>query len=183
MPKNIELEFKTVIPKSSYEEILASYNLNDNVFLQTNHYFDTPSLDLSAQDIVLRIRQKGERFFKVTIKKQHPEEAYESHILLSREQAEKMLKEGFNTKQFFPQLSYDVSHITSIDNFRASMPYKNGLMYVDRCEYCSHVDYELEYEVSDSDIGFTNFQSFLSNHGLTLKQTKRKSERAFSCQI
>jgi uncharacterized protein YjbK len=183
MNKNIELEFKTVIPKESYENILLEYNLNDNVFLQTNHYFDTPELTLSDQHIVLRIRQKGKRFFKVTLKSQHPEDAYESHILLSKEQAKTMLKNGFHTKDFFPKLDVFVTYITSIDNYRASLPYHHGIMFVDRCEYCGQIDYELEYEVPDYEEGLKQFELFLSDHALSYVKTKRKSERAFSCNV
>ena len=183
MVKNVELEFKTVIPKEKYQEIILKYHLDDNIFLQTNHYFDTPNLELSQQDIVLRIRQKGSRFFKVTLKSQHPKDAYESHILLSKEQAQTMLQEGFHTKQFFPKLDYFVSYQTSIDNYRASLPYHHGTMFIDRCEYCGQVDYELEYEVSRFNEGLEQFNSFLTKHDITLKHTKRKSDRAFSCQI
>lgn len=183
MNKNIELEFKTVIPKPTYESILLEYNLNDNVFLQTNHYFDTSDLALSNQHIVLRIRQKGSRFFKVTLKSQHPEDAYESHILLSKEQAQTMLKEGFQTKDFFPKVDYFVSYQTSIDNYRASMPYHHGIMFIDRCEYCGQVDYEIEYEVPQFEEGLKQFEMFLSKHELTYEKIKRKSDRAFSCQI
>ena len=183
MNKNIELEFKTVIPKPAYESILTEYNLNDNVFLQTNHYFDTPDLALSNQHIVLRIRQKGKRFFKVTLKSQHPEDAYESHILLSKEQALTMLKDGFQTKDFFPKVDYFVTFQTSIDNYRASMPYHHGIMFIDRCEYCGQVDYEIEYEVPQYEEGLKQFEMFLSKHQLNYEKTKRKSDRAFSCQI
>lgn len=183
MNKNVELEFKTVIPKDSYKNILEAYNLNDNVFLQTNHYFDTSDLALSNQHIVLRIRQKGKRFFKVTLKSQHPEDAYESHILLSKEQADDMLKNGFHTKDFFPKIDYFVTYFTSIDNYRASMPYHHGVMFVDRCEYCGQVDYELEYEVPRYNEGLKIFEKFLSKHQLTYVKTKRKSDRAFSCMI
>lgn len=183
MNKNVELEFKTVIPKEKYEEIISEFNLDDNIFLQTNHYFDTPELELSNRDIVLRIRQKGSRFFKVTLKSQHPEDAYESHILLSREQAQAMLKDGFDTKLFFPKLDYFVTYQTSIDNYRASLPYHHGIMFIDRCEYCGQIDYELEYEVPEYNEGLKQFERFLSNHFIQFIKTKRKSDRAFSCQI
>ena len=183
MNHNKEREFKTVIPKTHYDAIIAKFKLEDNVFLQTNHYFDTENLDLSKQDIVLRIRQKGDRFFKVTIKKQHPEEAFESHVLLTKQQALAMLKDGFNTSQFFEHIHYDVHYKTSIDNFRASLPYHNGVMFIDQCVYCGKTDYELEYEVNDEIEGFINFDKFLKSFDISFEKTRRKSDRAFSCTL
>ena len=39
----------------------------NNVFAQTNHYFDTPDTKLLDEKTVLRIRQKGNNF-KITNK-------------------------------------------------------------------------------------------------------------------
>ena len=89
MNHNHELEFKTIISEANYTSLIENYVLNDNIFLQTNHYFDTKELNLSNQSIVLRIRQKGNRFFKLTIKSQQEDNAYESHILLTPEQEKK----------------------------------------------------------------------------------------------
>lgn len=183
MSHNVEREFKTVIPKAQYENIISFYSLEDNIFLQTNHYFDTKDLKLSKQDIVVRIRQKGDRFYKVTIKKQHPNEAFESHFLLNKDQALDMIKNGFNTRAFIPDVDFEVSYVTSIDNYRASMPYLNGTMYIDRCAYCGTDDFEIEYEVSDEVEGFQNFMKFLDMFGVEFKKTRRKSDRAFSCTL
>lgn len=183
MNHNHELEFKTIISKEYYEQLLSNYRLIDNIFLQTNHYFDTADLYLSSRSIVLRIRQKGDRFFKLTIKSQQEGNAYESHILLSPEQAKKMIQAGFNTQDFFPDMDVHVSYIASIDNFRASMPYQQGVMFVDRCEYCGTVDYELEFEVNDFEEGHQQFLLFLDQHNIPKVPTRRKSDRAFSCSI
>ncbi len=63
------------------------------------------------------------------------------------------------------------------------MPYQQGIMYIDRCEYCGTVDYELEYEVTDYDIGAYQFNTFLNEHAIPKLATRRKSDRAFSCSI
>ena len=63
------------------------------------------------------------------------------------------------------------------------MPYQQGIMYVDRCEYCGTVDYELEFEVTDYDIGANQFDTFLNEHDIPKLATRRKSDRALSCSI
>jgi len=183
MNYNHELEFKTIISKHHYDQLLFNHRLLDNIFLQTNHYFDTADLYFSSNSIVLRIRQKGDRFYKLTIKSQQEGNAYESHLLLSPEQAKKMIQEGFNTNMYFPDIDLNVSFIASIDNYRASMPYQQGVMFVDRCEYCGTVDYELEYEVTDYEEGHQQFLLFLDQHNIPKVPTRRKSDRALSCSI
>ncbi len=94
-----------------------------------------------------------------------------------------MIQEGFNTNMYFPDIDLNVSFIASIDNYRASMPYQQGVMFVDRCEYCGTVDYELEYEVTDYEEGYKQFLLFLDQHDIPKVLTRRKSDRAFSCSI
>jgi uncharacterized protein YjbK len=183
MNHNHELEFKTIISEKNYVSLIENYVLTDNIFLQTNHYFDTQELNLSNQSIVLRIRQKGDRFYKLTIKSQQEGNAYESHILLTPEQANEMIEHGFNTKDFFADLDHHVYFVASINNFRASMPYHQGVMYIDRCEYCETIDYELEYEVTEFEEGYKQFLVFLEKHQISKVNTRRKSDRAFSCSI
>lgn len=182
MTQNIEIEFKTVVPETKYQELLVLFNLENNIFKQTNHYFDTDDFELSAKLIVLRIRQRGDRHYKVTLKSQHEQGAFESHVLLTKEQAEYMIANGFNTKEFFSEIDYFVTFKISLDNYRVSTPYESGTLFFDRCEYCNVVDYEIEYEVSNYQEGFRVFEQFLKKHEIEFASTKRKSERAFACR-
>ncbi len=182
MTKNIEIEFKTCVSFEKYQELLQLFNLENNIFKQTNHYFDTDDFNLNKEKIVLRIRQKGENHFKVTLKSQSEKGAFESHVLLNKSQAEDMIKDGFQTKDFFEDLDYFVTFKASLDNYRVSTPYKGGTLFLDRCEYCSIVDYEIEYEVCNYDEGLKLFKQFVENHQIEIVPTKRKSERAFTCK-
>lgn len=183
MTKNIEIEFKTVISENKYFELLELFNLENNIFKQVNHYFDTNAFDLNAKSIVLRIRQKGDYRFKVTLKSQGEKENYENHVILSPDQAHDMLEKGFNTKDFFDNIdNHFVSFKVSLDNFRVSIPYENGTLFFDRCDYCGTTDYEIEYEASNYDEGKLIFDRFLKEQSIEFAPTKRKSERAFTCK-
>ena len=59
MTVNKEIEFKTFITKEKNEELLKYFNLENNIFSQTNYYFDTEDNKLMSEKTVLRIRQKG----------------------------------------------------------------------------------------------------------------------------
>lgn len=182
MTKNIEIEFKTIISKNQYFELLETFNLKDNIFKQTNYYFDTEDYELNKKHIVLRIRQKGDNHFKVTLKSQSEKGAYENHMLLNKKQANEMIENGFNTSTFFDQTNYDVKYIVNLDNYRVSTPYMGGTLFLDKCVYCNTEDYEIEYEVDHFDTGLKIFEQFLKENNIEYKPTKRKSERAFTCR-
>lgn len=182
MNKNIEIEFKTGISSEKYQELLHLFHLENNIFKQTNHYFDTDSYDLNQKKIVLRIRQKGDSHYKVTLKSQSEQGAFESHVLLTKLQAEDMIQNGFQTKDFFDEIDYSVTFKASLDNYRVSTPYEGGRLFLDRSEYCNVVDYEVEYEVSNYQEGQKLFKQFLINQQIEIQPTKRKSERAFTCK-
>jgi uncharacterized protein YjbK len=182
MNKNIEIEFKTEISIEKYQELLRQFNLENNIFKQINHYFDTDDYQLNQKKMVLRIRQKGDARFKVTLKSQSDQGAFESHVLLTREQALDMIENGFETKQFFDDIDFFVTFRVSLDNYRVSTPYEGGTLFLDRCEYCNIVDYEVEYEVDNYYEGEKMFHKFLEKFDIKLVPTRRKSERAFICK-
>lgn len=174
---NMEIEFKTSIEKEKYLELLELFDLEENIYKQTNFYFDTNDLTLSNNKTVLRIRQKGERF-KVTLKRQSDVGAFENHVFITKEQAQDMIKNGFNSKTFFDDVDYDVKFLASLDNYRASVPYLEGILFLDKCDYHNIVDYEIEYEYFDIDEGEKIFKELLKEHNIEYVKTKRKSEKA-----
>jgi len=180
--KNIEIEFKTEVTKEKYESLLKLFNLENNIFKQINYYFDTDTYDLNQQKMVLRIRQKGESRYKVTLKSQSEQGAFESHVLLHTDQALDMIQNGFNTKDFFDELDYFVTYRVNLVNYRVSTPYEGGILFLDRCEYCNVTDYEIEYEVSNYHEGEKLFDEFVIKYDIDKVPTKRKSERAFTCK-
>lgn len=183
MTNNIEIEFKTVVTKEKYTELLEHFNLENNIFKQVNHYFDTDDYELNANSIVLRIRQKGAERFKVTLKSQGEKEAYENHVFISKDQAQDMIENGFNTNEFFDNIDNKfVRFVVSLDNYRVSTPYQGGTLFLDRCDYCNTTDYEIEFEFNTYDEGKVIFEQFLDDQNIELHPTKRKSERAFTCK-
>ena len=181
MTQNVEIEFKTIIPLETYQHLLKSFDLENNIFKQVNHYFDTDDYQLNAKQIVLRIRQKGERY-KVTLKSQSEKQAYEKHFILKKEKALDMIENGFYTKDFFDDIDTFVTFKVSLDNYRVSTPYEGGTLFLDRCDYCNVTDYELEYEAISYEEGKIIFDKLLKQHKIDYTPIKRKSERAFTCR-
>ena len=173
---NKEIEFKTFITKEQYDNLLLEFGLDNNVFAQTNHYFDTDDTKLISEQTVLRIRQKGNNF-KITKKTRADVGADETHILISKEKALDILENGFDASII--GIPYFVHKVAELTTYRVSTPYKNGTLFFDKSEYYGNVDYEIEYEVDDVKEGTLDFQKFLDDHEIVYKESIRKSKRAF----
>lgn len=173
---NKEIEFKTFITEEKYNFLIQKFELDNNIFPQTNFYFDTEDTKLMNEKTVLRIRQKGENF-KITKKTRAEVGADETHILISKEKALNLLENGFDAKII--GLPYYVNKIAELTTYRASIPYKDGTLFFDKSVYYGHVDYEIEYEVDDVNQGKKDFSQFLNNYDITYKESIRKSKRAF----
>ncbi len=176
MRHNLEIEFKTFITKEKYEGLLKIFNLENNVFKQTNHYFDTANLDLDSKEVVLRIRQKGLNY-KLTSKSHSKEGAYETHILLNEQEANKMLMDGFDANMI--HLPHYVRKVSELSTHRVSTAYKNGIIFFDKSVYYGKTDYEIEYEADNFDQGQRDFESFLLEYDIPFVKSIRKSFRAY----
>ncbi len=175
---NKEIEFKTLITKEQYDNLLLEFGLDNNVFAQTNHYFDTEDTKLISEQTVLRIRQKGNNF-KITKKTRADVGADETHILISKEKALDILENGFDASII--GIPYFVHKVAELTTYRVSTPYKNGTLFFDKSEYYGNTDYEIEYEVDDVKEGTLDFQKFLNDHEIVYKESIRKSKRAYDC--
>ncbi len=176
MNKNKEIEFKTFISKENYDMLLEEFNLANNIFPQTNFYFDTEDSKLMNEYTVLRIRQKGNNF-KLTKKTRSKIGADETHIFITKDKAKDMLKHGFNADII--GIPYEVKKVAELTTYRASCPYKDGTLFFDRSEYYGKVDFEIEYEVDEVKQGLKDFKEFLNYYNIEFKESIRKSKRAF----
>ncbi len=179
MNTNIEIEFKCPISKDEYESLIKLFDLENNIYKQTNFYFDTEDRYFLKQKTTLRIRLKHPNRYKVTLKTSSKEGALEQHVFLSPEKALMMIDQGFNTFDFF-EIDQNVTLFGKLDNYRVSTPYKSGELFLDKVEYFDLVDYEIEYEVDNYETGKKDFERFLSENKITRKPSQRKSERIYN---
>ena len=176
MNMNKEIEFKTFINEDVYNKLINDFGLDNNVFAQTNHYFDTDDTKLLQEQTVLRIRQKGNNY-KITKKTRAEVGADETHIFISKEKAEDILEHGFDASII--GLPYFVHKIAELTTYRVSTPYKNGTLFFDKSVYYGKTDYEIEYEVDEVNEGLKDFKQFLDSYQIEYKESIRKSKRAY----
>ena len=66
-----------------------------------------------------------------------------------------------------------------IETIRYELPYKSGLLVVDKTTFLNDiVDYELEFEVKDYNIGLEEFKTLLSEFNIEERKAKPKIARA-----
>ena len=68
----------------------------------------------------------------------------------------------------------------SLTTYRVNVPYKNGLLAIDKCEYLGEVDYELEYEATSYEQGKREFVEIVNEFGVKYKKSEAKIKRAYA---
>ena len=67
----------------------------------------------------------------------------------------------------------------NLSTYRISFPYKKGKLSLDKCEYVDTVDYELEYEASNREMGKMEFIEIIKEFGIAYKKSQLKLKRAY----
>lgn len=176
MKSNLEIEFKSFITKEKYEELIEKLELQDNIFPQTNHYFDNENFDIINDKMVLRIRQKPNNY-KLTSKCHQEPGAFETHIFISEDEAKNMFENGFDANII--GIDHKVTKICDLTTYRAKTPYLNGILFVDKSVYYGHTDYEIEFEVDSFEQGKLEFQTLLKKFDIPFVESISKSKRAY----
>lgn len=176
MKSSIEIEFKTLITEDEYSRLIDKFDLEDNIFIQENYYFDTDDFYIRNNKLGLRIRHKNSTW-KVTMKKPCEDYLCEYSIILTEKQAKDYIENGFSLVDFGYDLNvkFKAKNVTE----RAIFSYKNGNLFLDKCSYHGVVDYEIEYEADDSNRGIDDFKNFLKNNKIKYNPSFHKEERAF----
>ena len=72
MSEHLEIEFKTLVSPQDFKRLIDHFAIQNGLFTQTNHYFDTDDFQLKAQRMGLRIRVLADRG-ELTLKVPAPE--------------------------------------------------------------------------------------------------------------
>ncbi|MEK4666687.1 CYTH domain-containing protein [Niallia sp. FSL R7-0271] len=186
MEKNIEIEFKNMLTKEEYTNLLEHYQVKENeLFKQENHYFDTADFALKERSSALRIRKK-QAGYELTLKQPHEDGLLETNKQLSAEAGEEMIQTGRILDEQFAALLLDlgiapekIHYFGSLTTIRAEKETGNGLLVFDHSFYLNIEDYELEYEVSDRKDGQAYFQQLLQSFQIPVRKTKNKVRRFY----
>ncbi|WP_042356464.1 CYTH domain-containing protein [Bacillus rubiinfantis] len=186
MTENLEIEFKNMLTKEEYELLFKEFAIDETqVFTQENHYFDTVDFSLKNLGSALRIRKKGNQF-EMTLKQPVAIGLLETNQLLNETEASQAIQynrlpEG-EIKEILAEkgISYSsLSYFGSLVTNRVERSYKEGLLVLDHSLYLRKEDFELEYEVTDFEIGKERFQHLLKQFGIPERRTENKIQRFY----
>lgn len=174
-----EIEFKTEINKQQYKTLMSKYNLENHIYKLTNYYFETADKSLIKDKEIIRIRVKNDNDYNLTLKKHQRDGALENHLTLTETDALLMIVNGFNLKSFFNR-DVNVYPYGKLTTYRASRPYKDGELFLDKIDYYGNIKYEIEYEARYHGIGHRTFLNFLKDNKIKPIPTIKKSSRVFN---
>ena len=185
MTQHIEIEFKNMLTKIQYEQLLQAFSIEvDQIIRQVNHYFDTPTDHLKSVQSALRIREFGETI-ECTLKEKTSEHQHlETTDELTRENADQMLAGKtipagtvLERLALFDIPLNELKCYGTLTTDRVEIPYKGGLLVFDHSFYLHSDDYEVEYETNDETIGQTIFSSFLAQYAIEPQPAQKKIVR------
>ncbi|MGW6384657.1 CYTH domain-containing protein [Peribacillus butanolivorans] len=186
MSQHIEIEFKNLLNEKEFSQLIDYFQISTSNFKsQQNHYFDTLEFNLKNQNSALRIREKNERY-ELTLKQPATEGLLETNQDITKETAylflnhntfpdgpikHLILESGLNPNEFtcFGTLQTD----------RFEFPYQGGILVLDHSSYVNQEDFELEYEVTDAEIGKKIFITLLETLQIPVRKTENKVKRFY----
>lgn len=190
MSETIEIEFKNLLTKVEYENLLKTFNVErKDIIKQSNHYFDTPDFALKNLGSALRIREKNNSF-ELTLKQPAAVGLLETTQHLSRIEFQAVIQQQIFPKgivqERIKQLKIAFNKIVyfgSLTTKRSEFPYKEGLLVLDHSFYLNTEDYEIEYEVKDFQSGQLVFQELLKQYDIPIRKTQNKIARFYQQKL
>jgi len=196
MEQNFEIEFKNLLMKEEYLEILAKEfpdtcnKENKQAIYQSNYYFDTKNQDLKKQHSALRIRVTGS-YNEMTLKVPHEGFLMENNLHLSDNDTSEIINNqqivlstftSLNSEFPFPKNITNDSILHLFNSFqtkRFEKNVKNHLIVLDQTTFQNGMtDYELEVESTNETEGKQFFDSILRDYAISTRESSPKIRRA-----
>lgn len=186
MAQEIEIEFKTMLTKDEFEQLLYRLPFPKEPIVQTNYYFETEQFNLKNNRSALRIRKK-EMHYTLTLKEPHEEGILETNDTLSEDEASKWLKGQPNIKKNvskrLSRMGIEENQLRlygSLTTERFTYKEKDIYYMLDKSFYHDQVDYELEIEAPSKQIGIQALRKLLQEENLEEREALTKIERFFN---
>lgn len=184
--KELEIEFKNMLSGREYERLQEKYFSDAQPVVQTNFYIDTPNLAMRQNMFLLRIRD-AEGNQVMTLKEPTEKGVMEYHGEVAgdlnfdrnirRDELPDIIQDELE------RLGIDAAHLKiygALSTERREVPYKDGVLVLDRNSFLDQEDFELEYEVDNYDKGETHFIRLLEESGIERRKEITKSERFYN---
>lgn len=186
MEQEIEIEFKNLLTKPEYKQLLKQMPFSQTCKRQTNYYFETTTFALRNRSSALRIREKNNHY-TLTFKEPYEQGLLETNIQLTQREVKQFLQhQTTNNEQvnnllakigIFPN---DLMYYGYLTTHRRKLTCYNYEIVLDHSFYNGKQDYELECEVNEYKNGKKIFQDILNRFNIPIRKTPSKIERFFN---
>lgn len=186
MSEHIEIEFKNLLTQEEYQKLLQKFDISSTqIKEQVNYYFDTAAFFLKNAQSALRMREKN-GIYELTLKSPAPIGLLETNQSISNIEVQELLAHGklpdgpVKSKLVSMDVALDsLEYFGSLTTNRVEFEYKQGLLVFDHCIYLNKQDYEIEYEVTNSEIGKQIFIQLLTQMNIPIRKTENKILRFY----
>ena len=174
------VEFRTLLSEEEYNRLMERFKGN-RMDMQTNHYFDTKRFSLKAHDASLRVIERDT--LTLILKKKKGYNLQKFSLSINKEIFDNICQtgivpEGEIGSELAPLIgNQKLINFLSLSTLRLFLPYKNGVLFIDKSHYLGQTDYELVYETSSHNL--KEFVKLIGEFELQYKKTEKKIKRAF----
>jgi uncharacterized protein YjbK len=186
LAEHIEIEYKNLLTEQEYQKLLQEFNISPTqIKKQVNYYFDTAAFFLKDAQSALRMRKKDENY-ELTLKSPAPIGLLETNQLIGSIEAQELLEQGklpdgpVKSKLMSMEFPLDlIEYFGSLTTNRVEFDYEHGLLVLDYSTYLNKEDYEIEYEVTNPEIGKQIFIQLLKQMNIPIRKTENKILRFY----
>ncbi|MGY3704497.1 hypothetical protein BW731_03400 [Vagococcus martis] len=192
MAKEIEIEFKNMLTKDEFQQLLTTYFPDTPAFSQTNCYFDTPDNTLKEKSMGLRLRKRqGKNECTLKVPTSNTNAYQEITDSLTEKEINTLIKEervplGRDVANYLESIGVavtDLKKIGFLTTYRREKKLNNEcLLVLDESHFGKTVDYELEMEVTESKKGELFFNDFLIKENIKRHPASKKIARMIEYQ-
>ncbi len=179
MYEELEIEFKSLLDKDEFDALVKKFELTENFVKQHNYYFDTVDEYILKNNSSFRIRLRNDEFTLTYKTRKSTNSVIEKSVNLTYDRAMYYLENGYCDDIIDVDLP-ELFHYRTLMTERASFKINGGIIFIDKSFYSNLVDYEIEFECSDENVGKDLFVSFLRENSITLKESTPKMVRAYN---
>ncbi|WP_390174693.1 CYTH domain-containing protein, partial [Staphylococcus pseudintermedius] len=164
-----EIEFKQLLDADSYVSIKTQHFKGQTPFKQVNYYIDTVDFQIQSQKMALRIREKADGTFELTLKVPDTVGLLEYNAQFHMQPAENMTLKPSDIdddiREVLEQRHVQLDALKilgALTTYRLETQTDEGLLVLDHSLYLGTEDYELEFEVRDFEAGQQAFNNLLA---------------------
>lgn len=164
MDKHVEIEYKILLNKHSFNKILETYhNQITQDYVQTNYYFTHPLFN--EKHYMLRIREKNHTY-EMTLKKPHNKHLLEYNLNITQKEKEAFCQNQIIDNDIINLLKKEIditllSQQFSLTTHRYDIQLDEGILSLDHNIYLKQEDHELEFEVYNEESGYQKFLAII----------------------